>query len=136
LDEGAPAAAKKGANCAFSWAAGPSQVPDTNSPGFDPYLGPFRSLSVDHSLESDPGAQACHAAMTAAALANGQLRENMVTVGAVTVVKVSAVTIPRWPPPPPRQAQNRSAFSVAFAVLVLPSAVTISTEVSESMVSP
>src|SRR5580704_3857297 len=45
------------------------------------------------------------------------------------------VTIPKFPPPP-RTAQNRSAFSSALATLKLPSANTISTESKLSIVSP
>src|SRR5215469_9430656 len=45
------------------------------------------------------------------------------------------VTTPKFPPPP-RIAQNRSAFSSALATTKLPSASTISTESRLSIVSP
>ncbi len=45
------------------------------------------------------------------------------------------VTTPKFPPPP-RMAQNRSAFSFSLTCLFWPSAVTISAEMRLSIVSP
>src|SRR6185312_6722307 len=45
------------------------------------------------------------------------------------------VTTPKFPPPP-RIAQNRSLFSCSLAVRTWPSAVTISTDITLSMLRP
>jgi hypothetical protein len=49
---------------------------------------------------------------------------------------VKDVLTPKLPPPPPRHAQNRSAFSEAEHVTVVPSARTTSVLTSESQVRP
>jgi hypothetical protein len=52
------------------------------------------------------------------------------------VPKVKEVTTPKLPPPPPRQAQNRSEFWLELHVLIWPSAVTIWRDFTLSLVSP
>src|ERR1700722_12268649 len=52
------------------------------------------------------------------------------------VVKVNEVATPKLPPPPPRQAQNRSELVFALAVRIWPSAVTICMDVTLSQVRP
>ncbi len=49
---------------------------------------------------------------------------------------VNAVAMPKLPPPPPRQAQNRSLLLDALQVRTVPSAVTICTASRASLVSP
>jgi hypothetical protein len=63
--------------------------------------------------------------MTRAACDQGQDRKNKTIWPAGWVLKVNEVTTPKLPPPPPRQAQNRSGLVLALAVLTWPSAVTI-----------
>ena len=52
------------------------------------------------------------------------------------VRNVNEVTTPKLPPPPPRQAQNRSELVLALAVRSWPSAVTICSDGRLSQVSP
>src|ERR1700719_2599301 len=90
----------------------------------------------DQSWSGACGAQDCQPAMTRAACDHGQDRKNRQMSPAGWVVKVNEVTTPKLPPPPPRQAQKRSALVPALAVLTWPSAVTIWREVTLSLVSP
>src|SRR5271169_3762617 len=79
----------------------------------------------DQSASGACGAQDCQAAITLAACDHGQDRKNRTISPAGWVPKVNEVTTPKLPPPPPRQAQNRSGLLVALAALTWPSAVTI-----------
>ena len=91
---------------------------------------------LDQSWSGACGAQDCQPAMTWAACDHGQHRKNRQISPAGWVVKVNEVTTPKLPPPPPRQAQNRSELVCALAVLIWPSAVTICMDVTLSQVSP
>src|SRR5581483_40455 len=82
------------------------------------------------------GAQDCQAEITFAACDHGQDRKNRTMFPTWRVPKVNEVTTPKLPPPPPRQAQNRSAFWPGLHVLILPSAVTIWSDFTLSLVSP
>ena len=55
---------------------------------------------------------------------------------AAKVCMENDVWMPKLPPPPPRQAQNKSGFSVALSVLICPSAVTISLAINWSQPRP
>ena len=57
-------------------------------------------------------------------------------VGAGEVASWNDVTTPRWPPPPPRSAQNRSGSCSALTLRTRRSAVTTCIEVTASQVSP
>src|SRR5580658_9112518 len=91
---------------------------------------------LDQSWSGACGAHDCQPAMTRAAWDQGQDRKNRQMSPAGCVVKVNEVTTPKLPPPPPRQAQNRSELVLAFAVRIWPSAVTICMDVTLSQVSP
>ena len=90
----------------------------------------------DPSASGACGAQDCQAEITRAARDHGQDRKNSTISPAGWVVKVNELTTPKLPPPPPRQAQNRSALELALQVLTWPSAVTICMDCTLSLVSP
>src|ERR1700733_1793407 len=91
---------------------------------------------VDQSWSGAGGAQDCQPAMTRAACDHGQDRKNRQMAPAGWVLKVNEVTTPKLPPPPPRQAQNRSELVFALAVRIWPSAVTTWMDVTLSQVRP
>src|SRR5689334_16083361 len=103
--------------------------------GTDP-PGAAARCTLDHSASGACGAQDCQAEITRAACDHGQDRKNRHIWPAGWVVKVNEVTTPKLPPPPPRQAQNRSGLLPALQVLIVPSAVTIWRERTLSLVSP
>ena len=80
---------------------------------------------LDHSASGWNGAQDCQPATTRAARDQGQDRKNCTSWVRWCVRKVNDVAMPKLPPPPPRQAQNRSLFWVALHVRTVPSAVTM-----------
>src|SRR5271154_1274250 len=90
----------------------------------------------DQSWSGACGAQDCQAAMTRAACDHGQERKNRTMSPAGWVRNVNEVATPKLPPPPPRQAQNRSGLVFALAVRIWPSAVTICMDVTLSEASP
>src|SRR5258707_2178507 len=92
----------------------------------------------DHSASGACGAQDCQAAMTLAACDHGQRMKNRHGLGAGTVRNVNEVTTPKFPPPPPWQAQNRSpkGLGSAAAVSTAPLAVTICSDSRLSQVRP
>src|SRR6201999_647724 len=92
--------------------------------------------TLDHSSSGACGAQDCQAASTRCACDQGQLRKNSTMSPAGWVVKVNEVTTPKLPPPPPRQAQYRSEFWLELHVLTWPSAVTICSDCTLSLVPP
>ena len=75
-------------------------------------------------------------ATTCSACAHGQVAMKYEPCDTACVRKTSRVTIPKLPPPPPRHAQNRSAWWFLSATRTLPSAVTICTETRLSEASP
>ena len=91
---------------------------------------------LDHSWSGPSGAQDCQAAMTRSACAHGQDRKNSTIPEMGWVVKVNEVATPKLPPPPPRQAQNRSGSRSESQVRIWPSAVTTWAWVRLSLVSP
>ena len=74
--------------------------------------------------------------MTRSMSASDQRRVVTLTGVAALVANVYSVTTPKFPPPPPRQAQNRSAFCAALARTVLPLARTTLTAWRASQVRP
>src|SRR5437764_14326728 len=93
---------------------------------------------LDHRASGACGAQDCQAAITFAACDHGQCKEKSTGLGAGRVRKVNEVTTPKFPPPPPRHAQNRSLLRAGSAVAVstAPFAVTICNDSRLSQVSP
>src|SRR5712691_6505589 len=65
--------------------------------------------STEKRLSGACGANCCHAASAGAACAHGHSIEYVDTVDTGCVANVNSVTMPKFPPPPPRQAQKRSA---------------------------
>ena len=97
--------------------------------------GPSQA-QLDHNGGGPLGAQFCQAAVTFAACDHGHVNENTVSWESACVANVKDVTTPKFPPPPPRSAQNRSGSDDGLAVTVRPSASTTVADVSESHVSP
>src|SRR5450756_2558775 len=103
--------------------------------GVDPPCAAAR-CRFDQSASGAVGAQDCQAAITLAACDQGHDRKKITGSGAGWVRKLNQAATPKLPPPPPRQAQYRSACSVGLAVSTLPFAVTISTDSRASQVRP
>ena len=91
---------------------------------------------LDHRASGWYGAQDCQPATTLAACDQGQDRKNTTSRDKRWVRNVNAVAMPKLPPPPPRQAQNRSLLRDALQLRTVPSAVTICTDSRASLVSP
>ena len=94
------------------------------------------SSRLDHSASGWNGAQDCHADITRAAWDHGQRRKKHTSWLSGRVRNVNDVATPKLPPPPPRQAQNRSLFWLAVQVRAWPSAVTIWTAWRLSLARP
>lgn len=89
-----------------------------------------RTLRADETLQTENrpsgacGPQRCQAATTRSACVHGHSAANVATVAIAAVLNVYSVAMPKLPPPPPRLAQYRSAFSRGEQVRTRPSAVT------------
>ena len=90
------------------------------------------SVQTEKSPSGAYGAQRCHASTTVCASLQGHSAKNVATLPTGYVRSWNEVTMPKFPPPPPRQAQKRSAFSLLLQVRTLPAA---STSLSESTLS-
>ena len=91
-----------------------------------PALG-WAIASETQSRSSTKGAQRCQASSTSAASSHGQVTVQITTSPIGCTRKVKAVAIPKFPPPPPRNAQKRSGCSSSLARSTRPSASTSST---------
>src|SRR5690606_39005739 len=102
---------------------------------FPPFLGP-----TDNSLPSlvlVKGAQRCHALTTFSNWFQGQVIWNTVALtGARLTLNLYLVYTPKLPPPPPREAHNRSELRFLFARRILPFASTISSSTRLSLIKP
>lgn len=78
----------------------------------------------------------CSTAKTAGASPPSHSSRQVETSGTGEAWKVKETLMPKLPPPPPRQAQNRSGFRWASQVTSSPSAVTSVVRTSASAVSP
>src|SRR3978361_377135 len=78
----------------------------------------------------------CHPPNTSGTEPTGKSSENTTSCGAGTVSKVNEVTTPKFPPPPPRNAQNKSGSTDADTVRDVPSAGTTGADTSRSQVNP
>ena len=130
-----PAAAYSFSNWAAAAPMLPRKVPPTWMEGTEP-PGAAARCRLDQSASGACGAQDCQAEITRAACDHGQDRKNRTIWPTWRVRKVNEVTTPKLPPPPPRQAQNRSEFWLELQVLTWPSAVTICRDFTLSLVSP
>ena len=101
-----------------------------------PPLPPVWSAQIENSPSGACGANACHARTTSRACDHGQSAKKYETLETGCVRRTRCVTTPKLPPPPPRQAQYRSGFSVAEQFRWRPSAVTIPSETTLSLVVP
>jgi hypothetical protein len=63
------------------------------------------TFSTEESPSGACGANACHAWTTSFAFDHGHSIEYVETAGAGFARKTNLVTIPKFPPPPPRSAQ-------------------------------
>ena len=120
---GVAPAAKNGARSAWSW----EDVPK-NWPLEPTRVAPESVASTESSEKSSSGAfgaQRCQASTTRAASDQDHPARKIVAVLTGWVVNVNRVATPKFPPPPPRQAQNRSGFRCGLHCLTTPSAVTI-----------
>src|SRR6266704_4589936 len=104
--------------------------------GSDPLLVVANNKQLDHSSSGACGAQFCHASTMVTALLHGQLSVNNVSPLTGCTRKVNEVTTPKLPPPPPRNAQKRSALWLASQVSTRPSASTTCAERRLSQVKP
>ena len=86
---------------------------------------PPESTRFVHSSGGADCTQRCQASRTPLAAPGEKRSANTVKFGAGWVSKVNEVTTPKFPPPPPRSAQNRSGSELADAVRSFPSGVTI-----------
>src|SRR2546429_222933 len=116
----------------FSARLPPTKHPPTRQNGGFPEL----ITQLDHSSSGAPEIHCCHAENTCGTLPDGKRRENTVSAGAGTVLKVNEVTMPRLPPPPPRSVQNRSGSEEADASTSRASAVITLADTRESHVRP
>src|SRR5215218_3363170 len=66
---------------------------------------PVETLRMESMSSGASGAQSCHAAITAPACDHGHEIENRTELLIRWTRKRNEVTIPKLPPPPPRQAQ-------------------------------
>ncbi len=82
------------------------------------------------------GAHFCHASTTAVKSFHCQVTLHNPTNPIGCTLKSNDVTMPKLPPPPPRHAQYKSAFSFAFARTYSPFAFTSRTPAMLSQVSP
>jgi hypothetical protein len=71
----------------------------------DPTPPVVANLKIDVSAGRVCGANRCQAASASPAAPHGQLMKNQAAAFARWAWRVREVTIPKFPPPPPRQAQ-------------------------------
>src|SRR5262249_9983200 len=87
-------------------------------------------------LRSAVRSQFCQPTRTCANDSGGKLRVTTSTCELGDVAKVTEGVTPKLPPPPPRNAQNRSGFSAAEAVTAWPPGNTTVADVSASESRP
>src|ERR1700721_313047 len=87
-------------------------------------------------LRSAVRSQLCQPTSTWANDCGGKLRLTTSTSPMGNVAKVSEVVAPKFPPPPPRNAQNRSGWELADAVTVCPPGSTTVADRNASDISP
>src|ERR1700688_3945994 len=100
----------------------PRSCPNTRTWGAE---APVSSAQIRYSPSGPCGASPCQAATASAACDQGKSQNPYAAEPTAWVAKVKAVTTPKLPPPPPRQAQYRSGLVAGSATTTLPSAVTI-----------
>src|ERR1700739_289904 len=87
-------------------------------------------------LRSAVRSQFCQPTRTCANDCGGKLRFTTSTSLVGKVAKVSAVVTPKLPPPPPRNAQNRSGWLLADAVTAWPPGSTTDADINGSQSRP
>src|SRR5271154_6694044 len=87
-------------------------------------------------LRSAVRSQLCQPTSTCANDCGGKLRLTASRSPVGNVAKVSEVVAPKFPPPPPRNAQNRSGWELADAVTVWPPGSTTVADRNASDISP
>src|SRR5215469_8083348 len=87
-------------------------------------------------LRSAVRSQLCQPRRTCANDCGGKLMFTTSTSPVGNVAKVSEVVTPKLPPPPPRNAQNRSGWSLADAVTAAPPGNTTDADVNASDIRP
>ena len=112
----------------------PVHAPEIETVGPEP--GIQRSRQLDHSAGGALGAHTCHAERTSSARDHGHVNEKTVRRESACVANVNDVTTPKFPPPPPRSAQNRSGCTFASHRTIWPLASTTVAPRSESLVRP
>src|SRR5918999_4583569 len=120
----APLTRASGRSSLRSFAGEPKYWPSAVTRGGpEPPLVPSEKIEVRASGAS--GAKACHAARASLACDHGKEAKNQEAPRVRCVCRARLVTIPKLPPPPPRQAQKRSSLLSAVTWRTRPSAVTI-----------
>src|SRR6202042_1461326 len=132
--EGLPARARNGRRRFVNSLVVPTKTPLMRT--FRPLAPPDWSWQLDHSSSGAVAIHSCQAPRTSAAAAHRQLTVKRARAGMGCTAKVNEVTMPKFPPPPPRLAQYRSAFSFWLQTRARPSEVTICKANKLSQVSP
>ena len=125
--------ARSGRSTLASADSGPMYWPSARTVGCEP---PVASVRIDISALGASGAKSCHASMAVAAWEKGQDAKKYAALRTGVTFSVRLVTMPNWPPPPPRRAQNRSGSWLASTVRSRPSAVTTVSATTLSQVRP
>src|SRR5580698_6232199 len=99
-------------------------------------IGSTVASASAQQLRSAVRSQFCQPTSTCANDCGGKLRLTASTSPAGNVAKVSEVVAPKLPPPPPRNAQNRSGCESADAVTAWPPGSTTVADRNASDISP
>src|SRR5260221_9929768 len=100
-------------------------------------LGIASRWNTDENRSVARGCHACHASNAALACDHGHdMNTHVAARGIGCIRNLKQVTTPKFPPPPPRIAQNRSGLLVRDTWRTHPSAVMISAPTRLSSVSP
>src|SRR5262249_24994498 len=113
-----------GAISVCSSASEPKNCPEETTWLRAPAPGSVASRSqTENSSSGACGANACQAAIASAASSHGHSTEYVATLDTGWTRNVKRVATPKFPPPPPRQAQKRSAWCAESHVNTRESAV-------------
>ena len=115
---------------------GPSRAGVAKTMVQPPEPEPAVMLTMPQIAWSALWSHSCQPAIACAVVPSGNTNVTMSLSVAGNVRNVNDVTTPKLPPPPPRNAQNRSAWSSADAVIASPLGSTTEADTSASHVNP
>src|SRR6185437_16752101 len=104
LENDAPGTPVRGDASERNAASLPKYWPTAVTVGLVP---PVPSVMIDVSSAGAWGTNRCHASSASAAAAHGQVSTNQLACLTANGASSKLVTMPKFPPPPPRSAQNR-----------------------------